>query len=83
MTAVIIGMDPHKRSATIEVMADDEAILGGGRYIGCATLLADPGENASRPDQTVRTRLRRGRPYSRLGPLNSPRDTCHCQNVSS
>jgi hypothetical protein len=32
MTAVIIGMDPHKRSATIEVMADDEAILGGGRY---------------------------------------------------
>jgi transposase len=32
MTAVIIGMDPHKRSATIEVMAGDETILGGGRY---------------------------------------------------
>jgi transposase len=25
-------MDPHKRSVTIEVMAGDEAILGGGRY---------------------------------------------------
>jgi hypothetical protein len=29
--AVVIGMDPHKRSATIEVMAGDEAILVGGR----------------------------------------------------
>jgi transposase len=25
-------MDPHKRSATIEVMTGDETILGGGRY---------------------------------------------------
>ena len=32
MGAVVIGMDPHKRSATVEVMADDETILGGGRY---------------------------------------------------
>src|SRR5262249_54489832 len=32
MSEVIIGMDPHKRSATIEVMAADEAVLGGGRY---------------------------------------------------
>jgi transposase len=30
--AVVIGMDPHKRSATIEVMSGDEAVLGGGRY---------------------------------------------------
>lgn len=29
---VIIGMDPHKRSVTIEVMAGDETILGGGRF---------------------------------------------------
>jgi len=29
---VVIGMDPHKRSATIEVMDGDERILGGGRY---------------------------------------------------
>ena len=29
---VVIGMDPHKRSATIEVMGDDETILGGGRF---------------------------------------------------
>jgi transposase len=32
MSRMIIGMDPHKRSATIEVMAGDEAVLGGGRY---------------------------------------------------
>ena len=32
MSAVVIGMDPHKRSATIEVMTPDEAVLGGGRY---------------------------------------------------
>jgi transposase len=29
---VVIGMDPHKRSATIEVMTGDEAIAGGGRF---------------------------------------------------
>ena len=28
---VVIGMDPHKRSATIEVMSGDESIRGGGR----------------------------------------------------
>ena len=32
MGAVVIGMDPHKRSATIEVMAGDESVLGGGRF---------------------------------------------------
>lgn len=32
MDPVVLGMDPHKRSATIEVMAADEAILGRGRY---------------------------------------------------
>ncbi|MDT4949330.1 MAG: transposase, partial [Pseudonocardiales bacterium] len=32
MGAVVIGMDPHKRSATIEVMAGDETILDGGRF---------------------------------------------------
>jgi hypothetical protein len=29
---VVIGMDPHKRSATIEVMDGDEHVLGGGRF---------------------------------------------------
>ena len=29
---VVIGMDPHKRSATIEVMSAHETILGGGRF---------------------------------------------------
>ena len=32
MSPVIIGMDPHKRSATIEVMTSDETVVGGGRY---------------------------------------------------
>jgi hypothetical protein len=32
MDVVIIGMDPHKRSATIEVMGSDECVLGRGRY---------------------------------------------------
>ena len=44
MSLVVIGMDPHKRSATIEVMAGDEAVLGGGRYgtdaAGYAAMLA-------------------------------------------
>ena len=29
---VVIGMDPHKRSVTIEVMSADEEVLGGGRF---------------------------------------------------
>jgi hypothetical protein len=29
---VVIGMDPHKRTVTIEMMTDDETILGGGRF---------------------------------------------------
>src|SRR5690348_15943432 len=42
---VVIGMDPHKRSATIEVMAEDETVLGKGRYgsdtAGFEAMLAD------------------------------------------
>jgi len=29
---VVIGMDPHKRSATIEAMGPREQVLGGGRF---------------------------------------------------
>ncbi len=29
---VVIGMDPHKRSATIEVMTAEETVVGGGRF---------------------------------------------------
>jgi hypothetical protein len=32
MNAVVIGMNSHKPSATIEVMACNEAVLDGGRY---------------------------------------------------
>jgi hypothetical protein len=28
---VVIGTDPHKRSATIEVMTAEETVIGGGR----------------------------------------------------
>ncbi|HET7246306.1 MAG TPA: transposase [Streptosporangiaceae bacterium] len=45
MRQVVIGMDPHKRSATTEVMAWDETVLGGGRYAtdaaGYQTMLAE------------------------------------------
>jgi transposase len=44
MGTVVTGMDPHKRSATIEVIAPDERVLGGGRYgtdaAGYAAMLA-------------------------------------------
>ena len=36
---VVVGMDPHKRSATIEVMAADETVLGGGRFATDAGVL--------------------------------------------
>src|SRR5690348_977868 len=32
MGRVVIGMDPHKRSATIEVIDEHEQVLGQGRY---------------------------------------------------
>jgi transposase len=32
MSQVIIGMDPHERPATIEIMTSDEATVGGGRH---------------------------------------------------
>jgi hypothetical protein len=32
MSRVVIGMDPHKRSATIEVIDDREKVLAQGRY---------------------------------------------------
>jgi hypothetical protein len=32
MGRAVIGMDPHKRSATIEVIDGRERVLGQGRY---------------------------------------------------
>lgn len=32
MGRVIIGVDPHKRSATIEVLDEREKVYGGGRF---------------------------------------------------
>src|SRR3954453_14520962 len=43
MGRVIIGMDPHKRSATIEISNDREKVLGQGRFgtdrVGYAAML--------------------------------------------
>ena len=39
---VVIGMDPHKRSVTVEVMAADDAVDGSPRRPS-----ADPGRAAS------------------------------------
>ena len=45
---VVIGMDPHKRSATIEAMAAGEQVLGGGRFgtdpAGFEAMLAQAGQ---------------------------------------
>ena len=40
MSAVVIGMDPHKRSATIEVMGSDEAVLAGAAIMDCTATAA-------------------------------------------
>jgi transposase len=49
---VVIGMDPHKRSVTVEVMQADEHILGHGRFgtgvAGFAELAAFAGQWANR-----------------------------------
>jgi hypothetical protein len=29
---VVIGMNPHKRSATIEVITGEKTVVGGGRF---------------------------------------------------
>ena len=34
MQQIIIGVDPHKLSATIEVVTDRERFLGSGRFDG-------------------------------------------------
>jgi transposase len=47
VSRVVIGMDPHKRSATIEAMGPDEQVLGGGRFgtgpAGFTAMLAHAG----------------------------------------
>ena len=50
--SVIIGMDPHKRSATIEVINERAVVLATGRYgtdkAGYAQMLAAAGKFADR-----------------------------------
>ena len=53
---VVVGMDPHKRSATIEVMTANETILGQGRFgtdsVGLAEMRGYV--NAIQPDPDLR-----------------------------
>jgi len=52
--AVVIGMDPHKRSATIEVMAGDESVLGRERFAtDAASYQAMLGYAKQWPDRTL------------------------------
>ena len=53
---VVVGMDPHKRSATIEVMNADEEILGRGRFGTDAAGLAEMVRyvNGIQPDPELR-----------------------------
>jgi hypothetical protein len=53
---VVIGMDPHKRSATIEVVTADETILGTGRF------------GTDEAGFTAMRRLRQGDPARGRGP---------------
>ena len=39
---VIIGVDPHKLSATIEVVDREERLLGSGRFTTDRTARTDP-----------------------------------------
>lgn len=64
---VVIGMDPHKRSATIEVMARDETVVGGGRF--------DTGATATRRCEGTPTDGEPG-----LGDRGLPRDSRHIAN---
>jgi hypothetical protein len=32
MDQAVLGMDPHKRTVTVEAMTGSETALGGGRY---------------------------------------------------
>jgi hypothetical protein len=70
MGTVVIGMDPHKRSATIEVMAADERVLGGGRYgtdaAGYAAMLAPVPDRPGEPQPVARqaaTEAGSGQPF--------------------
>jgi transposase len=52
ISRVVIGMDPHKRSVTIEVMTAEETVLGGGRFGTDRTGFAALGSYAARfPDR--------------------------------
>ena len=49
---VVIGMDPHKRSVTMEVMTAGETVLGGGRYATDEVGFAEMGRYVSQfPDR--------------------------------
>jgi hypothetical protein len=80
---VVIGMDPHKRSATIEVMSEDESVLGPGRYPTDANGYPPSPAPPQATREMPRTRSSRQRPTrpTALSPRatddrNRPRPAC-------
>jgi hypothetical protein len=60
VSGVIIGVDPHKVSATIEVLGDGEQVLKTGRFgtdrAGYRAMLAAGGSGLSGPGQSKAAR---------------------------
>lgn len=67
--SVIIGMDPHKRSATIEIVDQQAAVLAAGRFGGQGRLCRDArrGPEVRGPDVGGRG-LQRHQPAHRAPP---------------
>ena len=70
----VIGMDPRKRSVTVEVMASDERILGGG-WVGTDRVGYEGGGTGGLDERRCESRKRmptglstyRVRPSARAG----------------
>jgi hypothetical protein len=87
MSTVVIGMDRHKRSATIGVMAGDETVPGGGRFgadaAGYRAMLAEAGRWPQRTWAVEGCQGTGAHIAGRLVPMASTWRTCRrsCQPV--
>ena len=79
---VVIGMDPHKRTATIEVMTADETIVGRGQFTTDTdgyTAMLDYGRQW--PDRTPSPAPNTSQPYAATSP--PPRNTASTDSTHS
>ena len=81
MAPVIIGVDPHKRSAAIEIINDREQAVGQGRFgtdrDSYKAMLAagrKHKDRAPRPQQTHPARRRRRCRHAKPAAMRSPPD---------